>query len=129
ITSGSSTTTAAAIIGSRTCMGKLCTICWRRPVACRAACCSQLARCHAKACKGAGGIHTFCTFCTLLPGLHPSARFAPFCQVCTLLPGLHPLHLPLRQNKSRRKQRPRRAFEPWTGGKLAKTGWVFSRFG
>src|SRR5205814_1843613 len=29
-------------------------------------------------CKGAGGIPTFRTFCTLLPGLHPSARFAPF---------------------------------------------------
>src|SRR5438094_202895 len=26
------------------------------------------------------GIPTFCQVCTLLPGLHPSARFAPFCQ-------------------------------------------------
>jgi len=32
-----------------------------------------------KRCKGAGGIPTFCTFCTLVPGLRPSARFAPQC--------------------------------------------------
>src|SRR6516162_11342114 len=41
-------------------------------------------------CRGAGGIPTFCTYCTLLPGLHSSARFATLCQVCNVVPGLHP---------------------------------------